>query len=207
MPRQEPIDHTGKTYGRWTALSFVRVDKKQHSAIWRCRCDCGVEREVASSSFSQNGTKSCGCFNREVAAARQYKHGRAGTSTFKIWCAMRERCSSPRVKAYKNYGARGISVCERWESFENFIADMGERPDGLTLERKNNLLGYSKDNCVWATPHAQARNKRNNILVCWDDHVMVLKDAAKHFGVNYQLAHNRIRKLGWSVSDALTKAA
>lgn len=196
----------GKRFGRLLVVSFDRHSSSGHD-FWLCRCDCGNEKVIQAGSLWRGHTRSCGCITKERMRIKQFRHGWHGTSTYNIWCSMRERCGNPKHQAYAGYGGRGITVCERWQSFENFLSDMGERPYGLSLERRENNQGYSKDNCVWATRKQQSSNRRNNIMICWDDHVMTLKDASQHFGVPYKKAHARIKNLGWSVSDALTKAA
>jgi len=122
---------------------------------YRCVCDCGEETVVLGSKLKNGETRSCGCLR--VTAAK--KHGMHKTRTYRIWNAMRQRCGNPKASAYKRYGAKGISVCDRWlYSFENFLADMGECPDGKSIDRINSLLGYEKSNCRWATQVEQMSN-------------------------------------------------
>ena len=103
---------------------------------------------------------------RKKVSAAQVKHGMSRTSTYHIWQTMRQRCSNPNATAYASYGGRGITVCDRWQEFENFLADMGERPEGLSLERVNNNGNYEPGNCVWATRKAQAANRRHGCPCC-----------------------------------------
>lgn len=104
---------------------------------------------------------------RQKVSRAQVKHGMSQTSTYRIWLSMKQRCLNPKSGAYAWYGGRGITVCDRWrESFENFLADMGERPEGLWLERKDNSKGYCADNCEWATPKTQAANRRHGCPYC-----------------------------------------
>lgn len=133
------------------------------------------------------------------------KHGRSRTSEYNIWCAMLARCRNPTAAAFPHYGGRGIAVCDRWHTFENFLADMGLRPSGLTVERKDNAGIYEPGNCYWATRHAQACNRRSNIVVDYFGRSMVLKEAAEAAGLPYQTVHARVRYRGWSVIDALTR--
>lgn len=120
-----------------------------------------------------------------------------------IWSGMRSRCECPTNAAYKNYGARGITICERWKDFANFCADMGERPPGCTIERKNNDAGYSPDNCIWATRKEQGRNRRGLVQVTINGETKPLSVWIEAAGVvNYATAHQRITK-GWSAEDAI----
>ena len=118
---------------------------------------------------------------------------------------MLQRCLNPNDKRYKDYGARGIGVCERWRSFENFYADMGDRPLGKTLERHDNGLGYCPENCVWDTPKMQARNRRSNRLITHNGVTMCLAAWEEYLGLPSRIIAKRLDDLGWSVEKALTQ--
>lgn len=155
MPR---LDITGHLFGRLTATRFCRVEKEK--AVWSFLCACGTEVEARANDVRSGNTKSCGCLNKERVLAAVTSHTSSYTSTYNIWRQMRQRCANKKHKSYAYYGGRGISVCPRWDNFNNFFADMGERPAGLTLERIDNRRGYGPDNCKWATWLEQAQNKR-----------------------------------------------
>lgn len=152
-----------------TRLTFVREDGRQGSNVmWICRCVCGVVVRVRASRVRSGTTTSCGCYAAECTAQRNAKHGHNArgkrSPTYATWAAMHARCYKPTAAAYPWYGARGITVCERWKSFEMFLEDMGNRPDGMTLDRVDVDGSYEPSNCRWATQLEQARTSRHTIL-------------------------------------------
>ena len=155
------LDLAGKKFGRLLVLQFSHRDRRNY---WVCKCDCGKTKTVNQNSMMAGNTKSCGCLHREFMVKlgkSKTTHGRTMKDpTYQSWIDMKRRCLDPNRRSYKDYGGRGITVCQRWFKFENFLADMGDKPHGLTLDRKENHGHYEPENCRWATPKVQAGNRR-----------------------------------------------
>lgn len=141
----------GDKFGKLTAVEIAGRSKCRR-VLWKCRCDCGGETVVMASNLKNGNSRTCGC--------SRITHGATDTPTYRSWHSMIHRCSSPYTNGYENYGGRGIKVCPEWSDFEQFLADMGERPAGKTLDRIDPDGDYEPSNCRWATPVEQAANKR-----------------------------------------------
>lgn len=203
MPRPK-IDLTGRTFGRLTVLN--EAERNKHKQIsWLCRCECGAETVVLGSSLRSGGTRSCGCLIRERVSKGNTRHGMFGTPIYEVWKNMIQRTSNPKNTHYIDYGGRGIAVCDRWKSFENFHADMsaGHAP-GLTIDRIDNSRGYELGNCRWATAREQARNTRRSVHMTYGSRTMLLIEWAELTGLNYGTLRQRIHH-GWPVERALTE--
>lgn len=159
-----PEKLNGQKFGRLTVVGFKQWDRltdDQRVSVWDCMCDCGTSHTTRRNNLQDYS--SCGCWFREKISASSTKHGMHGTPAHKSWTKMKERCYLNSYKEKDYYQDRGIEVCDRWlESFENFFEDMGERPEGTTLDRIDSNLGYFKENCRWADLTIQAYNRRMN---------------------------------------------
>lgn len=188
-------DLSGRQFGMLTVLNFAGRQKKV--SLWNCRCECGTESVVQASNLKTGHTTSCGC---SIVHDGNRTHGMSTSGTYRSWVAMKRRCDNANYHEWHLYGGRGIRVCDRWkDSFEAFVEDMGIRPDGCTLDRKNVELGYSKDNCRWATHAEQAKNKRNSAFPGKS-----LKDICDDHGLNVHTVASRIRKQGMTIEQALS---
>ena len=160
------VDMAGQTFGLLTALRFDGMHKSR--AMWICRCECGVEKRIAGKFLRNGDTKSCGCAKKEHArimgSVRHVRHGHSPdgkkSTEYVTWDSMIQRCTNKNNHAWKDYGGRGIFVCERWMIFDNFFSDMGFRPPGLQLDRRNNDGGYEPSNCRWVDRKTQQSNRR-----------------------------------------------
>jgi hypothetical protein len=196
------VDLSNKRSGMLVAIKDL--GSKDGGRVWLCKCDCGKDAHVKAGSFNFGSVQSCGCAHRENKVAR-HGHSRAGkeTNTYMIWKSMVQRCTNKNNKNYFRYGGRGIFVCDEWRIFEKFLEDMGEVPEGKSLDRSDNNLGYSKENCKWVNMQDQANNKRNNHLISVDGVEKTMAQWAREIGVNLQTLSWRIHKRGFGGSAAV----
>lgn len=196
-------DLSGIQFADWTVLHHH--EQRGYNHIWWCRCVCGKESAVQGSNLGRSST-SCGCEGRKRTVESRRTHGKARTKTYITWKAIKTRCKNPNNPAYPDYGGRGISICKEWDSsFDSFLHDMGERPNGMTIERKNNNLGYSPDNCIWADRKTQSRNRRSNRIISAFGTTMTLREWSLETGIKPTTITQRIDYLEWPVEKALSR--
>lgn len=184
-------------FGRLTAIKPVGKDKNGKT-LWQCVCACGGEIERPIGALLSGNTKSCGCgrhigFMREIEKKKKEAFGIHHVRARNSWRHMIDRCTNPENKHFKDYGGRGILVCERWMALKLFVIDMGDPPDGMTLDRWPNKNGnYELNNCRWATPKQQARNTRRNVLAWLGNELLCVAEISERTGVNHATLRSRI---------------
>lgn len=195
MKQRKVIVTPGQKFHKLTViLSNIRVGREIYH---RCKCDCGTEKTILARNVEKGKSKSCGCLSREKGKEHA-THGLSGTRIYQTWSRMCRRCDNPKVDRFKNYGGRGIRVCDRWKNFENFYADMGDIPGpGFSLGRIDNDKDYCPENCRWETAEQQQNNTSRTIWIEYAGIRMSLRQWATKLGVPYSLLMNRY-KAGWS---------
>jgi hypothetical protein len=213
MTKVKIEDYLGLKYGRLTIIregSSIKYSKTTMKKVF-CKCDCGNEKEIDLNSIKRGKSKSCGCLNKEISKKNSTTHGLAMLSTgvrhpdYCIWVKMKSRCLNANDKSYKNYGGRGINVCETWKkSFLNFINDLGWRPDQkYSLERIDYNKDYCPENCKWILKTEQSKNCRRVKLIIYDNKKYCLTDLCKLLGLAYSTMRHRVYDLGIPFEEAI----
>lgn len=205
MARHNFIDLTGRSFGRLTVLH--RAEDMQDGSgrsQWFCSCLCGNQKIVTSGSLRSGGCRSCGCLKKEQVMPRR-KPGLPSKfkREHKTWQSMMQRCYNPNSASWKRYGGRGITVCDRWHKFENFLADMGASSPELSIDRIDNNAGYSPENCRWATRKQNARNTSKNRLITYKGETACVAEWAERTGLPHALILQRL-KSGWDAHKIFT---
>ena len=204
----KPLKLTGQVFGRLTVIDCSGVDKYGRMK-WRCMCACGNEEFAVSGALTSGRKKSCGCLKLERSAAGKTSDFLLRTKSRVIWRNMIHRCHNEVSQRFDDYGGRGIRVCDEWRnSWEAFFVDMGPPPDGKSLDRIDNDLGYSKDNCRWASSAEQAANRRNNVLCVIADadgvnRACTVQEAASALGVSIHAVYGRMKRGSADVKKVL----
>jgi hypothetical protein len=191
------LNLSGRTFARWTVVE--RAPNLGRHVRWLCRCECGNTGMISSSNLVSGKSRSCGCLHSEIITT----HDMTNTPEHATWISMRSRCYTKSSGGYRYYGARGIKVCERWQSFENFLADMGNRPEGHSLDRIDPHGDYSPENCRWATDETQNNNQRSSRYLIFDGKTQTVAQWAREAGLSKSTLLGRL-KWGWPIEDALT---
>lgn len=196
------VDITGKRFGLWTVLGFSGVKNGQY--LWRCRCDCGGEKDVIKQNLMRGLSSSCGCAKPEKSRINATTHGMSKTQEYRIWSGMHTRCYNPKEKCFRYYGARGIAVSDDWKSFEAFYRDMGPRPaPGFSIERNDTNGNYCKDNCKWIPLRRQAWNTRSNRLHTIGSDTKCIAEWCHDLGLPYRPIIDRMER-GHTFDEAVS---
>lgn len=188
---------TGQTFGLWTVLRFA--GHRGNVTRWVARCKCGTEKEVFRRHLIHKESTSCGC----GPTAHRRSHQMSHTPDYQRWLSMFRRCYETNNPKYPAYGGRGIVVCERWHKFENYFADMGRKPKGMSLDRIDNDGPYSPENCRWASPQQQARNTQKSRYITFKGETLCLREWELRMGGSGSIVGSRLRR-GWTIEAALT---
>ena len=186
-------DVKGNRFGRLVVVEEAERGKYKELRLI-CKCDCGNIKNVSRAHLLGGDVNSCGCWRKEFKKT----HGMSHTRTYQTWENIIDRCCNANNDRYGDYGGRGIKVCERWKAFENFFADMGERPTGKTIDRKDCNGDYDPKNCCWSTPKEQQRNRRKNKTVQYGGKIKCLAEWAECLGINCSTLRKRLSR-GWPV--------
>lgn len=189
-------DYTGQKFWNYTAIKATDLRGANKSVLWLFRCACGNERTMQISDVRRGIRKSCGC----VKAQRT--HGKSSSKEYAVWASMHYRCTNPNCENYSRYGGRGISICERWQSFENFLEDMGPKPAGHSIDRIDNDGNYEPANCRWASDEQQRGNKGNSQHLTYNGKTMTIGQWAKQLGVKKGRLFYRLYS-GWPTEEII----
>jgi len=194
----------GQTFGRLTAICFLKNDRHHHS-VWLFSCSCGAKKEITAIYAYKGLTRSCGCLRKETTTKLKTIHGLKNNNAYEIWCGIKKRCFNKKCKEYPLYGARGITVHPEWvASFKSFYDHVGPRPSkSHSIDRINNDGNYEPGNVRWATSIEQANNKRNNSILTVFGKKKTIAEWERDIGCSKELIRQRIKKLGWSAEKAI----
>lgn len=213
------IDLTNQRFGLLTVIEFygsISKGQSKPARYWVCKCDCGNIVTVLANSLRQGRTFSCGCLRSERLKERNEKHNMSHSTLYHAWSNMKERCFNKNNPRYKDYGYRGITVCEEWLDFDTFrkwslengfIERKQNNRSLLSIDRIDNNGNYEPSNCRWVDNCIQANNKRNVKQYTYKGRTQSLSQWAREMGINLSTLHSRINRLGWSLEEALTTAA
>lgn len=197
-------DITGQKFGRLTAIGGY--DRSTGVTYWDFQCECGIVKSIPVRSVKNGAISSCGCLKSDVMRVRKTSHGYNGRGNrslvYSSWGGMVARCTNSNIPQWNDYGGRGIKVCDRWLKFENFLADMGECPNGMSIDRIDVNGNYEPGNCRWATPKEQSRNRRNTVFLTVNGRTQPLAEWADEIGCGYDRLLRR-KMDGWSDEDCI----
>ena len=200
------LDIANKRFGKLTVLEMCDYRDKHRKTLWKCRCDCGKELVVNGSALTSGNTKSCGCVHKEFMRNLSAKHNESKSKLFQVWQSMKQRCSNKNSKSYKNYGGRGIRVCQEWCNdyivFKTWAIENGYK-EGLSIDRINNNGNYEPSNCRWTTRKVQNSNPTRTHYIEYNGKIYTMKELSNLLGINYHTFANRILTYKWTIEEAI----
>jgi len=196
-PRQHNL--MGKKFGSLTVIENITKERSR----WLCRCDCGNTHEAYAFQLLNGKSDNCGCLTGAKSSVSHAIHGMSGSPLHRTWSGMRQRCLNPNNDRWDSYGGRGIKICDRWLSFENFYADMGDRPADTSLDRIDNDKGYFPANCKWSSRQQQQNNMRSNVIISYNGEARTLANWASHLNLDEGMLRARYVR-GWGVDRLFT---
>ena len=200
----------GRKFDRWTVIA--KAEKRNGMSVWKCRCECGTEKEVYQKHLLSGATKSCGCLAKEKSSKRMKqnnptvrKHKMCYTRLYNVWSGIKQRCQNPHNTKYQNYGGRGIKICEEWQDFGNFMqwALNNGYDETLTIDRINYDGDYEPCNCRFITIQEQQFNKSTNHLITYNGRTQTLTEWANERGIKRNTLDARINRSHWDIGRAL----
>lgn len=197
MPQHTKL-RSGQQFGRLTVIRYSHRDQKARLSYWICQCSCGNQKIAASKLLLGGKVKSCGC----LKPGKWFEAWR--NRAYRSWDMMIARCYNEKHIAFHKYGAKGITVCDSWRSFDGFYKDMGDRPEHTTLDRIDNSKGYEPGNCRWATQDIQHKNRSVTVNVEYEGELMTLTELSMKVGIPRSVLYGRIMQCGWSVAEAIS---
>lgn len=203
MSEKTPNPVAGTPFGRWTVTDSTPV-RKGRDLYFNLKCTCGNTGLKSKGSLVSGKSSSCGCLHSELLSVRAKTHGMSATPIYAVWNMMRQRCQVPTNKQYKDYGGRGIKVCEKWQNFEGFFEDMGLTPfEGASIERNDTNGDYEKANVRWANREEQNNNTRKTVLYEYKGEKLPSRQLAIKYGINENTLANRLYKYGMTIEAAI----
>lgn len=207
-------DLTGQKFGRLTVVKLNHKEQNYHKGkrngntyLWLCQCECGNTDIVSGGHLKDGSIQSCGCLQKDTMKKKLTIHNMANTNIYKAYHKMKDRCQNEKNSNFKNYGGRGIKVCDEWQTFETFYnwAITNGYKKGLSIDRINNNGNYEPSNCRWVTQKIQSNNRRNNVLITYKDETHTILEWSEILNINYDTLHKRIKYYGWSIEKAFNK--
>lgn len=195
----------GKKFGRLEVISRVGYNYELHTTIWECKCTCGNIKNVSTTSLKSGRSLSCGCLRSEVSSERSKIHGDSNSRLYSIWNGMKNRCYDKNIPIYKNYGGRGITVCDDWKnSYATFKewSIINGYADDLSIDRIDNNGNYEPSNCRWATFSQQCNNRRSNVLITYNGETRTATEWSKIIGIKSSIIARR-KKRGWTDKECI----